>query len=65
MAKKPRYGPPKLSALPIGWPSPVTMSAPYSPGGVNRPRLIGSAETTNSAPAACTLSASACISAGV
>ena len=41
------------SALPSGWPSPTTMSAPYALGGSSTPSRIGLAATTNSAPASC------------
>ena len=51
-ATMPRYGPPKLSGIPSGWPSPAAMSAPYSPGGARTASDTGSITDTNSAPAA-------------
>ena len=36
--------------MPSGWPSPVTISAPKSPGGVSRPSESGLTETASRAP---------------
>ncbi len=57
IAKLPGYSV-KSTGIPSGWPSPQAMSAPYAPGGWNRPSEIGSHTTTSSAPAAWTASAS-------
>src|SRR3989338_4767136 len=46
VAKKPRYGPPKLRLFPKDCPSPTTISAPSSPGGLRRPRDMGSVMAT-------------------
>ena len=40
-AMKPKDGPPKERGLPSGWPSPVAMSAPISPGDLSSPRPTG------------------------
>ena len=47
VAKNAACGPPKPIGIPKRWVEPTTISAPHSPGGVNRVRLIISATTVN------------------
>ena len=59
VAKNAACGPPRPIGTPKRCALPTTTSAPHCPGGVRRQRESGSAATTSSAPAPCTVAANA------
>ena len=52
VAKKAACGPPYPMGMPKRWVDPTTTSAPHSPGGVSRTRLMISAATATVTPVA-------------